>query len=192
MATKIKTRAIEAGAIDRSKQATGLALPAGALSMYGGGSAPTGWLLCDGTAVNRTTYADLFAAIGTTWGVGNGTTTFNVPDLRGRSPIGAGTGAGLTARTLAATGGGETHAITEAQLPPHRHFTVANVVTSAGSPTISNSQQIVRDNTPGTSLGYTINGSATDATVGRTSEIGSGGAIPLMQPFGVVNYIIKT
>ena len=46
-------------------------------------SAPTGWLTCDGTAVSRTTYSDLFTAIGTTWGSGDGTTTFNLPDLRG-------------------------------------------------------------------------------------------------------------
>lgn len=59
---------------------------------YAGSSIPTGWLECDGSAVSRTTYADLFTAIGTTWGAGNGSTTFNLPDMRNRSPIGAGTG----------------------------------------------------------------------------------------------------
>jgi len=54
------------------------------------GTAPTGWLLCNGDAVSRTTYADLFAVIGTTYGSGNGSTTFNVPDFRGRVPAGIG------------------------------------------------------------------------------------------------------
>lgn len=58
--------------------------PPGALMAYAASTAPTGWLLCDGSAVSRTTYAALFAAISTTWGAGNGTTTFNVPDLRGQ------------------------------------------------------------------------------------------------------------
>lgn len=63
-------------------------VPAGAMSLYGASSAPSGWLLCDGTAVSRSTYAALFTAISTTYGVGDGSTTFNVPDLRGRVPVG--------------------------------------------------------------------------------------------------------
>ena len=58
-------------------------LPAGLIFPFGNTSAPTGYLACDGSAVSRTTYAALFAAIGTVWGVGNGSTTFNVPDQRG-------------------------------------------------------------------------------------------------------------
>lgn len=58
-------------------------IPAGIISTYAGSSAPTGYLDCDGTAISRTIYADLFTNIGTTWGVGDGSTTFNVPDLRG-------------------------------------------------------------------------------------------------------------
>lgn len=58
-------------------------LPAGVISAFGASAAPTGWLKCDGSAVSRTTYAALFTAIGTTFGAGNGTTTFNLPDLRG-------------------------------------------------------------------------------------------------------------
>ncbi len=68
---------------------------------------PTGYLLCDGSAVSRTTYSDLFAAIGTTYGAGDGSTTFNLPDLRGRSVIGAGQGTALTNRTLGSSGGTE-------------------------------------------------------------------------------------
>ena len=56
-------------------------IPVGGLMPYAGATSPEGWLLCDGTAINRTTYANLFALIGTTYGSGNGTTTFNVPDM---------------------------------------------------------------------------------------------------------------
>lgn len=66
-------------------------VPAGSITAYAGSSAPTGWLLCDGTAVSRTTYADLFTAISTAYGTGDGSTTFNVPDMRGRMPVGKGT-----------------------------------------------------------------------------------------------------
>ena len=67
-------------------------IPAGIIMPYAGSSAPTDWLLCDGTAVSRSTYATLFAVISTTYGTGDGSTTFNVPDFRGRTAIGAGTG----------------------------------------------------------------------------------------------------
>lgn len=76
--------------------------PTGAVIGFAGSSAPSGWLLCDGSAVSRTTYADLFTAIGTSYGVGDGSTTFNLPDLRGRVPVGVGQGSGLTNRALAA------------------------------------------------------------------------------------------
>lgn len=84
----------------------------GGIQMYAGAAAPTGWLLCQGQAVSRTTYAALFAVCGTTFGAGDGSTTFNIPDMRGRSPIGVGTGAGLTARTLGQLVGTETHTLT--------------------------------------------------------------------------------
>lgn len=73
-------------------------IPAGLVAPYGGAAAPSGWLLCDGSAVSRTTYAALFTAISTTFGVGDGVTTFNVPDMRGVFPLGkaaAGTGSTL-------------------------------------------------------------------------------------------------
>jgi microcystin-dependent protein len=90
------------------------------------GSEEAGWLLCDGRAVSRTTYARLFAKIGTTHGAGDGASTFNLPDARGRSLIGAGQGSGLTARTLGAKGGVEVHAITEAEMPWHGHTVAAH------------------------------------------------------------------
>lgn len=84
-----------------------------------------GWLLCDGTAVSRTTYASLFAQIGTRYGAGDGSTTFNLPDLRGRSCIGAGTGSQggtLTTRDISTKYiGEESHTMTESELVAHTH-----------------------------------------------------------------------
>lgn len=71
----------------------------GSVTMYAGSSAPTGWLLCNGQAISRTTYSALFSAIGTTWGVGNGSTTFNVPDMRESAPVGVGTFSAVTGTT---------------------------------------------------------------------------------------------
>lgn len=68
------------------------AVPSGTMAMFAGAAAPSGWLLADGSAISRATFANLFAAIGTTWGAGDGSTTFNLPDMRGRGPIGVGTG----------------------------------------------------------------------------------------------------
>jgi microcystin-dependent protein len=107
-------------------------IPPGKLEMYAGGTPPIGWLLCDGSAVSRTTFANLFAAIGTTWGPGDGSTTFNVPDLRGRSPIGAGTGTGLTNRTLGAQVGAETHVMALSEMPSHGHNDTGHYHTDSG------------------------------------------------------------
>lgn len=82
-------------------------VPIGAITMWGGSAAPSNWLLCDGSQVSRTTYQALFNIIGTTYGIGDGSTTFNLPDLRQRFPLGkasAGTGA-----TLGSTGGAIDH-----------------------------------------------------------------------------------
>jgi hypothetical protein len=67
---------------------TSIASPAGIVSAFAGKTAPSGWLKCDGSAVSRTTYATLFAAIGTLYGAGDGSTTFNLPNLTGRVPFG--------------------------------------------------------------------------------------------------------
>lgn len=69
----------------------------GTILMFGGNAAPTGYLLCDGSAVSRSTYGDLFNIIGTTFGAGNGTTTFNVPDFQDRLPAGVGVDVSLGA-----------------------------------------------------------------------------------------------
>lgn len=93
------------------------------------------FLLCDGSAISRATYAALFAKVGTTWGVGDGSTTFNLPDGRGRGRIGAGTGTGLTARTVGQSLGEENHVLTVSEMPSHTHAPTGNnfLMDGAGS-----------------------------------------------------------
>lgn len=89
----------------------------GELAWFGLSTAPAGWLVCDGSAVRRTTYSALFTAVGTSWGAGDGSTTFNLPDVRGRGLIGSGQGAGLTSRVFGTSGGEETHVLTAGEVP---------------------------------------------------------------------------
>lgn len=96
----------------------------GMIQMSGAANPPAGWLLCNGAAVSRSTYAALYAALGgpsSPWGQGDGSTTFNVPDLRSRVPIGAGQGSGLANRALAVAGGAEQVALAMGNLPAHPH-----------------------------------------------------------------------
>jgi microcystin-dependent protein len=118
--------------------------PVGGLMDYAGSSAPTGWLLCYGQAVSRTTYAALFTAISTQYGVGDGTTTFNLPDCRGRTSAGkddmGGSAAGRLANgvtgsvsgtTLGGTGGTESHTLTSADSAAHTHSVVGTTGTES-------------------------------------------------------------
>jgi microcystin-dependent protein len=105
-------------------------LPTGAITMYGAASAPTGYLLCDGTAVSRVTYAALFTAISTTYGPGNGTTTFNLPNLKGKVPVGLDS-ADATFDALGDTGGAKTHTLTSSEMPSHTHTQTAHNHTSS-------------------------------------------------------------
>ena len=137
-----------------------------------------GWLNCEGQELYRGDYPSLFAVIGTTYGAGNGTTTFNLPNLAGRVVVGRGTGSGLTARSMGATGGAETHTLTSGEIPSHSHD-VSNTVQKSGF------------NTPS---GLDNGGSEIDnvTTVSTTStSAGGGGSHNNMQPFAVLNYIIK-
>lgn len=90
----------------------------------------SGWLRCNGAEVSRETYADLFDAIGTTYGAGDGSTTFVLPDFRGRMIVGSGSGPGLTDRVRAETGGEEDHTLINSEMPSHSHGTTTG---SSGS-----------------------------------------------------------
>jgi microcystin-dependent protein len=147
--------------------------------MFAGSAAPAGYLLCNGAAVSRSTYAQLFAAIGSTYGAGDGSTTFNLPNLLGRVAIGAGVSAASgTNRTIGATGGEDSHVLTTAELPAHTH----------AIPTLFRTG-LVMGNGAGAELGDTSAGSAGSLS---SSSTGSGAAHNVLQPYLALNYIIKT
>lgn len=159
-----------------------VAVPVGSLVPFAGTAAPSGsaWLLCDGAAVSRTDYAALFAVVGTAYGVGDGTTTFNVPDLRGRVPVGiddmGGTDAGRlsVANTIGGSGGEQSHTLTVAEMPPHTH---ANA-TTARTMVLTGGE-------------WAISRTAAEADRYQTGSAGSGGAHNNMQPYLLTNYLIR-
>lgn len=160
----------------------------GDIKMYGAASAPAGFLECNGAEVSRTTYAALFAAIGTTWGSGNGSTTFTLPDLRGRVPRGWDHGAGVDAARVfgsyqadalgshthdlstgtAASAGGHTHSATTASAGTHTH-SVSGTAAEAGSHShsVSASSSTAGDHVHALSSG-------TVSTVGDHTHVASG------------------
>src|SRR6266704_2237463 len=93
--------------------------PSGVILHYAGSAAPTNWLICDGTAVSRATFAALFAIIGTTYGAGDGVNTFNLPDMRGKIAVGKHTSG--TFQTLGQGGGEENHTLITGEMPSHSH-----------------------------------------------------------------------
>lgn len=103
-------------------------LPPGSIAQFAGAVAPTGWLVCDGSAVSRTTYADLFAAIGTQYGTGDGSSTFNLPDGQGRSLVGQGTHSDV------GTLGGNEGASLSARRQRHKHSITDPGHTHSGVP----------------------------------------------------------
>jgi microcystin-dependent protein len=182
-------------------------LPSGMISPFAGSTAPTGWLLSDGSAVSRTTYADLFTAIGTTYGVGDNSTTFNLPDLRGRVPAAldnmGGTDAGRLslANTLGTTAGTQTHTLTTAEMPVHTHTQDShNHEITYNNSTVSGG--LSGGNSSGSFVNWYLGNSAFSADPGNRIKIasatatnqnaGSGGAHNNMQPTILMNYIIKT
>ena len=100
---------------------TGLTIPPGAIAEFGMTGAPTGWLLCEGAAVSRSTYSALFSAIGTTWGSGDGSSTFNVPDLRGYFLRGFANGSGEDPDRNSRSGGDNVGSTQSTQIQSHSH-----------------------------------------------------------------------
>ena len=157
---------------------------AGIIYPFSGSTVPDGFLLCDGAAVSRTTYAELFQVIGTTYGSGDGSTTFNVPDLRGRTAIGASSG-----HAIGTTGGAEEHTLTVDEMPTHKHV-------------LERQQWYASDQEQNTSTGAiyswkTTTGGSTSKSYksGGSSDVyntGGGQAHNNMQPFATINYIIST
>jgi microcystin-dependent protein len=179
-------------------------------------AAPDGWLMFNGDTVGSTSsvatrksadYQNLFLALWASFSNtdapvsgGRGASaaadwaankTITLPDMRGRSIIGTGTGSGLTARTHGAKVGAETHQLVAGEMPAHQHFAFNNSATAVGSPSVSPSTTAVRDNSTGSNATYTIHGTATAATVGLTSSAGADTAHNNMQPSMALNWIVK-
>ena len=173
----------------------GMLIPVGGILPYAGTAAPTGFLMCYGQAVSRFVYANLYAALGTNYGVGDGVTTFNLPDLRGRFPLGmdnmGGTDAGRlsVANTLGGSGGAQTksgstasYTLTVADIPAHTHDVNAVYGAAANNPT-------------GSAMTYD---SGTTGSRVVSKSIGGGGGhshaitnFDIMPPYLLLNYIIK-
>lgn len=157
--------------------------PVGTVVTYAGASAPDGWLACNGAAVSRTTYAALYAVLGTTYGVGDGSTTFNVPNLVDRTVVGAG-----GTYTRGQTGGAATVALTTAQLPAHDHGSAGAHIHTVPSYTVG-----VRAtgtlNTQTAAVGGTTDTSSAGAHT--HASVGSGTAHENMPPFQALSVIIR-
>jgi microcystin-dependent protein len=184
--TKVATADIQNGAVTLAKLAQeviNMIIPPGIMAFFSGPNPPGGWFVADGSAVSRTTYAALFAAIGTYWGAGDNVNTFNLPDLRGRTPIGYvnAPAPGITARGFGTRGGEESHALSVAEMPSHAHVMnhTHSYVSLAG----------------GSGVGSGSGWSVVSATTGDISTgmqaAGGNGAHNVMQPYSVGYWIVK-
>jgi len=184
-------------------------VPSGSMFIWPTVTSPTGWLICNGSAISRTTYAALFAVIGTTYGVGDSSTTFNLPDLRGRSPFGV-----SGSYALASTGGSadsivvsHNHTATSTVTSPgHQHFIANTDATGASSSiTLTSSNYLAGKNGGGgVSESYALQGTGTTSSIGLTSSAttgdtvattvatnGSSGTGANLSPYLAINFIIK-
>lgn len=166
-----ETKKIKAITLGNVGGITGDTLPIGSMVPYGNENPPTNWLICDGSEISRFTYSDLFNVIGTSYGEGDGSTTFNIPNLKGKIPVGFDS-EDEDFNAIGKTGGEKTHTLTIEEMPKHRH----------GIRTSSSSGGQV-DNMPW---------GAAQATQTTNTEY-AGGDQPHnnLQPYEVDNWIIK-
>jgi microcystin-dependent protein len=163
-------------------------LASGVIWLYGGTTAPTGWLFCDGSTQSRTTYANLFAVVGTAFATGGEAgTDFRLPDFRGRVAMGVGQGSGLTLRALAARGGEENHLLITSEMPSHTH------TQNSHSHSILAAQAGNFSPAPfGGGNGNALSNGSTQSTTATNNNTGGGGSHNNLQPYLVSNFIIKT
>jgi len=169
----------------------------GEIIMFGGNFAPRSWALCDGQLLSIAQNTALFSILGTTYG-GDGRTTFALPDLRGRAPIHAGTGPGLTNRRLGANGGSENTTLQTANIPSHNHTAELKVhsgqadlsVATAGSSIASPGSLSGRTFTPTEGFKAATPDIAMNTGTVTVGNAGGGQAVNNMEPFQVINYII--
>lgn len=188
--------AADANALSSAMTATlASSVPTGSIVMWFTATPPTGWLVCNFAEVSRATYADLFAVIGTNAGVGNGSTTFNLPDLRGRTPIGVGSGSAsdATAHTLNQRAGTETVTLTTPQMPSHTH-TIADhsheTAESGGKFVVGDAGGTV-DNPFASGSDYREDSTTALASL-TPANTGGGDAHSNMPPYIGLYFIIKT
>jgi len=165
-------------AVKNSELASGVSeflVPTGAVIPYAGDTAPTGWLLCDGNSFSASLYPALFSVIGTTYGALFGNP--RLPDLRTRVPVGK--AASGTFGSLGNTGGSETHTLTTAQIPAHNHDVSVTYAQASNTATSGSGN---RSSIPQTGSSSTF----------TSTNTGGGGAHNNLQPYIVLNYIIKT
>ncbi|WP_340540926.1 phage tail protein [Nocardioides sp. GXZ039] len=153
----------------------------GEIGVFGGGFAPYGWALCEGQVMPIQQNTALFALLGTAYG-GNGTTTFGLPDLRGREPVSAGTGPGLSPYALGERVGSETVTLTTQQMPAHGHVPIASATAATGQATGSVWA-------PATPRAYRT-GSAGRFTLATLGTAGSSQPHQNRQPYLVLNFCI--
>ncbi len=186
----------------------GQVVPSGMMMDWGGPTStiPAGWLMCDGSLVSRNTYSNLFAAIGTTWGAGDGVSTFKLPDMRGRYR--KGTGGSPAPGTY---GGNDTINLTPGQMPSHAHgITDPGHLHAVTDPGHTHAQNVVSNNTAGTAgsqgasvanatavgvtgsstTGLTVNTAITGITA--TDAAGSGDPITIDPAHASTIVVIKT
>lgn len=152
-----------------------LIMPAGSIMPYAGSTAPDGYILCDGSAVSRSIYSKLFTAIGTTYGSGDGSNTFNVPNLKGKVVVGYNSNE-TEFNSLGVTGGEKTHILTVDEIPSHDHdirYSLEGVAHSG-----SGNNLVGKQNTG-------------DNWDKHDAQTGGGQAHNNLQPYIVLNYIIK-
>jgi microcystin-dependent protein len=165
----------------------------GEIIAFGGNFAPLAYMQCAGQILPIAEYDTLYALIGTTYG-GNGTTTFGLPDLRGRLPIGQGQGPGLSTYIIGQAGGTENVTLTPQQMPIHNHSLLA-ATTPASSNTPSTSTYLaaqVNANTQSTAYLYAPYNAATQVSLAVQSVTPTGKTLPHtnIQPLQVINYCI--
>jgi microcystin-dependent protein len=157
--------------------------------MFGGNFAPRSTAFCDGQILSIAANTALFSLLGTTYG-GDGRTTFALPDLRGRVPMGAGNGPGLTPRELGERGGTESITLTTNQLPSHTHVATLNVSTAAATATSPSGNVLAAAErevyAPSASM---VAASASAVTV---QPAGGGQPFSIVQPYLVISFCIAT
>ena len=187
---------VNASDMNDIKSVININTPVGSIQMYAGSTAPSGWLICDGSAVSRTDYADLFSVIGTTYGSGDGSTTFNIPNLKGKVPVGLDS-SDTSFDTIGETGGEKAHTLTNNELPTIKgSFSTSDnvLVNSIPSPTISEATGVfTRGSRHQIQIDATGAHQATDQGVYNkiNMSFGNDQSHNNLQPYIVMNYIIS-